>query len=92
MAAEHGHDAFEVTVTFPLAHGQPFHEREPAVATAGQVLDQALAKFGIQPEPSSTYFLTFDGARIDAAQPLSAIASHGDSLKFTLVKELIQGS
>jgi len=80
-----------VTVTFPLAQGKPFQCRFAADETAGLVRAKAMASFGVSDEPNSVYYLTHSGARIDDATLIGAIAGHAEAVKFTLVKELVQG-
>jgi hypothetical protein len=91
---EHGaHEkTIEVTVTFPLAKGQPYHDDKVAPeTTVGAVREAAMAHFGIQPEPNTTYFLTHDGAPVADATTVGTVAGKAGAVKFTLVKELIQG-
>jgi hypothetical protein len=51
----------------------------------------AMQHFGAVEDPQYSYYLTHKGARQDDAATLSSIAEHAHGLKFTLVKELIQG-
>jgi hypothetical protein len=90
---EHGaHEkTIEVTVTFPLAKGQPYHDNVASETTVGTVREAAMAHFGIQPEPNTTYFLTHDGAPVADTTTVGTVAGKAGALKFTLVKELIQG-
>jgi len=81
----------EVTVTFPLAQGQPFHTKEAPETPAGIVRAAAMAHFGIQEEANSTYYLTHGGSRVDDSTTLADIPGESKSVKFTLVKELVQG-
>jgi hypothetical protein len=83
--------AIEVTVTFPLAKGQPYHDKVAPEMTVGTVREAAMAHFGIQPEPNTTYFLTHDGAPVADATTVGTVAGKAGAVKFTLVKELIQG-
>lgn len=81
----------EVTVTFPLAKGQPYHDKVSHETTVGTVREAAMAHFGIQPEPNTSYFLTHDGAPVADTTTVGTVAGTARSVKFTLVKELIQG-
>jgi hypothetical protein len=81
----------EVTVTFPLAKGQPYHDKVALETTALVVREAAMAHFAIQPEPNTTYFLTHDGAPVDDTTLVGTVADTAGAVKFTLVKELIQG-
>lgn len=80
----------QVTVTFPLAE-KPFHGNYEGKSTVGEVRAAAMKYFGAVDDPQHTYYLTHDGARQDDAATLDAVAGHARGLKFTLVKELIQG-
>jgi hypothetical protein len=81
----------EVTVTFPLAKGQPYHDNVAPEMPVSTVREAAMAHFGIQPEPNTTYFLTHDGAPVADTTAVGTVADKAASVKFTLVKELIQG-
>jgi hypothetical protein len=86
------HDkTIEVTVTFPLAKGQPYHDKLVPEATLGMVREAAMGHFGIQPEPNTTYFLTHDGVPVADTTTVGGVAGEAAGVKFTLVKELIQG-
>jgi hypothetical protein len=80
----------EVTVTFPLGE-TPFHDRYEETTTVGKVRTAAMAHFGVVEDPQYEYYLTHNGERQDDAKTLGSIAEHARGLKFTLVKELIQG-
>lgn len=80
-----------MTVTFPLAKGQPYHERVATETPVGTVKEAAMAHFGVQPEPNTTYFLTHDGAPVPDTTSIGTAAGKAAAVKFTLVKELIQG-
>src|SRR2546430_2431383 len=93
QSSEHGNPekAIEVTVTFPLAKGQPYHDTVALEMTVGAVREAAMAHFGIQPEPNTTYFVTHDGAPVVDTTTVGTVAGKAGAVKFTLVKELIQG-
>jgi hypothetical protein len=91
MAASAEHGSLEVTVTFPLGQGKPFHEREAGSETTAELLNKALSHFGIQPDGSAAYYLIHGGSRVEGGLTLSEIAQVAAAVKFTLVKELIQG-
>lgn len=90
-----GHEAhektIEVTVTFPLAKGQPYHDKVEPETTAGAVREAAMDHFSIQPESNTTYFLTHEGAPVGDTTSVGDVADKAGAVKFTLVKELIQG-
>lgn len=81
----------EVAVTFPLAKGQPYHDKAAPETAVGVDREAAMAHFSIQPEPNTTYFLTHDGAPVADTTSIGAVAGTAGAVKFTLVKELIQG-
>lgn len=83
-------EQIQVTVTFPLGE-KPFHGKYDASTTVGQVRTAAMEEFGAVEDPQYSYYLTFKGERQDDAVSLGSIADHAHGLKFTLVKELIQG-
>jgi hypothetical protein len=93
QSSEHGANekTIGVTVTFPLAKGQPYHDKVAPGTTAGTVREAAMAHFEIQPEPNTTYFLTHDGAPVADTTTIGTVAGEAAAVKFTLVKELIQG-
>lgn len=80
----------EVTVTFPLGE-KPFHDGYDETATIGEVRVAAMKYFGVVEDPQYAYYLTHDGERQSDTTTLGSIAEHAHGLKFTLVKELIQG-
>ncbi len=80
----------QVTVTFPLGE-KPFHDGYEETSAVGEVRAAAMQHFGAIDDPQYTYYLTHDGVRQDDATALSSVAGHAHGLKFTLVKELIQG-
>jgi hypothetical protein len=80
----------QVTVTFPLGE-TPFHGDYDGSTTVAQVRTAAMEHFGAVEDPQYSYYLTYKGERQDDAVSLGSIAEHAHGLKFTLVKELIQG-
>ena len=82
--------ATQVTVTFPLAD-KPFHGEFEPPATVGEVRAAAMEDFGAVEDPQFSYYLTHKGERLDDGRALSDLSEHARGLKFTLVKELIQG-
>lgn len=81
----------EVVVTFPIGQGGPFQKEEDPATLVGAVLAEAMSHFQVQAQPGSNYYLTHDGAREDAALSVGGIAGAAHAVKFTLVKELVQG-
>jgi len=81
----------EVVVTFPIGQGGPFQQDEDPAVTVGVVLAAAMEHFKVQAQPGSSYYLTHDGSRAEDSSSVGAIAGKAHAVKFTLVKELIQG-
>lgn len=81
----------KVTVRFPVSAAGPLHVDRPASETVGAVRDEAMAHFGVANDSQFTYYLTHDGSRIDDARTLGEVAGNERTLKFTMVKELVQG-
>jgi hypothetical protein len=86
----------KVLVVFPLGTGEPYKADEDPETTVGEVLAAALAHFGLSAEPGSRYLLGF-GPKIEEPGESQTLESLDEgkpgkgTLKFTLVKELIQG-
>ncbi len=79
-----------VTVTFPLGKG-PFTTEVPPDRTVGEVRTDAMQHFGVSQDSQTQYYLTHNGERLTDNTKIGEIADHAHGLKFTLVKELIQG-
>lgn len=84
------HNLIKVTVNFPLA-AQPFQNDFARTATVGDVRTACMKAFEVNEDPSTKYYLTHDKAKVDNDKTLESIAKHSEVLKFTLVKEIIQG-
>lgn len=86
----------KVLVVFPLGSGKPYKADEGPETTVGEVLAAAIEHFGVSVDPGSRYFLGFgsDLDEVGEAETLGALDEQQPgkgTLKFTLVKELIQG-
>jgi hypothetical protein len=83
----------KVRVSFPLAPGKPFSATEPDDTTIGAVRSAAMRYFGVHEDPGSRYYLTHGEAGDEVADgaTVGQVAGRAHSVKFTLVKELIQG-
>jgi hypothetical protein len=88
----------KVAVTFPLGTGKPYTATEPDDMTVLAVRRAAMQHFRVNEDPGSRYFLTFGprNEEIDDERTLRSLHEehgkpHKDQMKFTLVKELIQG-
>jgi hypothetical protein len=91
-----GKTKLRVSVLFPLGSGKPYKAEEGAETTVGDVLEAAIEHFGVSADSGSRYFLGFgsDLDEVDEAETLGALDDKQPgkgTLKFTLVKELIQG-
>lgn len=88
----------KVVVTFPLGTGKPYKVTDPDDTKVLAVRQAAMRHFSVDEDPGSRYFLTF-GPHHDEVDDDRTLASFADehgkpgehTLKFTLVKELIQG-
>lgn len=81
----------KVTVSFPISPSGPFRtEVEPDI-TIGKIRQDAMAHFGVAEDGQHAYYLTHDGAQIGDERMVGEVAGKARSVKFTLVKELIQG-
>lgn len=87
---------YKVLVLFPLGTGEPYKSEAEAETTVAEILGPALEHFGLSAEPGSRYFLGF-GPEIEEAGEGQTLAALDElvpgkgTIKFTLVKELIQG-
>lgn len=81
----------EVVVTFPIGQGGPFQKEEDPSKSVRAVLAEAMNHFQVQAQPGSNYYLTHDGTREDDSLTVGGIAGPAHAVKFTLVKELVQG-
>lgn len=81
----------EVVVTFPIGQGGPFQKEEDPATLVGAVLAEAMNHFQVQPQPGSNYYLTHDGGRESETLAVGGVAGPAHAVKFTLVKELVQG-
>jgi hypothetical protein len=84
------HNLIKVTVNFPLA-GKPFENDFARTATVGDVRTACMEAFGVSEDPSTKYYLAHDRDKLGNDKTLESIAGHAEALKFTLVKEIIQG-
>ena len=79
------------TVTFPIAGQQPFKAEFPATTLVSTVLQDAMRHFGISDDGQFDYYLTHAGKRVKNEQTLGQVAGQAHAVKFTLIKELVQG-
>lgn len=92
MAAPHVTQT-KVKVSFPLAPGKPFSATEPDDTAISAVRTAAMSYFGVHEDPGSRYYLTQGeaGEEVVDGATVGQVAGHAHAVKFTLVKELIQG-
>lgn len=81
----------KVTVTFPISPRGPFHSEEPDDPTIAAVRQAAMSFFGVAEDGQHAYYLTHAGSQVTDDVTVGEVASHAKAVKFTLVKELIQG-
>lgn len=81
----------KVTVSFPPAPGGPYHDEVKPATTVGDIRAAAMAKFGIEEDSQFTYYLTHAGQRHDDTEQIGDIAGDAKAVKFTLIKEIVQG-
>jgi hypothetical protein len=81
----------KVTVIFPISVEGPFHAEESRGATVGEVRQAAIAHFKVSQDPEHDYYLTHAGKRVADDTLVGDVAEEREAVKFTLVKELIQG-
>jgi hypothetical protein len=92
-SSERGHKPkpIKVKVTFPLAGKENYKGEDPPDTKVEQVRVAAMDHFGVADDDSAVYYLTHGRKRPDPTETIGAIADGEDSVKFSLVKELIQG-
>jgi hypothetical protein len=81
----------QVTVTFPISPAGPLRGERPARETVGALREEAIAHFGVAADTQHSYYLTHDGRKVDDAHTIGQVAGTAHAVKFTLVKELVQG-
>ena len=85
----------KVEVRFPLATGGPYKAHEDPETTVGVVRRAAMEHFRVHEEPGSRYYLA--GEKDEEVPDEATLRSleigkpGNKTIKFTLVKELIQG-
>lgn len=85
----------KVEVHFPLATGGPYKAHENPETTVGVVRRAAMEHFRVHEDPGSRYYLA-DHRDEEVADEATLGSLEGgkpgkETIKFTLVKELIQG-
>lgn len=85
------HKKIRVTVAFPIAPGGPFHETVAGETLVGTLRQNAMQHFGVAEDSQHAYYLTHEGVRSPEEATVGSIAEHHEAVKFTLVKELVQG-
>lgn len=81
----------KVTVIFPISVEGPYHAEESPQSAVGEVLATALTHFKVTQDPEYEYYLTHDGKRVPDENTVEQVAAKHEAVKFTLVKELVQG-
>jgi len=81
----------KITVIFPVSPADAFHAEEPLETTVGAIRQAAMSHFGVADDAEYDYYLTHDARRVPDESAIGELAPHGQAVKLTLVKELIQG-
>jgi hypothetical protein len=85
----------KVQVHFPLAPGGPYKATQELDTTVGEVRRAAMSHFGVDENPGSRYYLVSrKDEEVADEVTLGSVDEEGPgkgTIKFTLVKELIQG-
>lgn len=81
----------KVTVSFPLASKGPYKDDLAPETTAEVVRGAAMTHFGVADDQTTSYYMTRKGDRVEPASTVGDLADEARAVKFTLVKELIQG-
>ena len=89
---------FKVLVMFPLGVGKPYTATDPDDTTVLMVRQAAMQHFAVHEDPGSRYFLAFGPHHEELGDDRTLKSlddehekAQKDTLRFTLVKELIQG-
>jgi len=80
----------KVVVTFPLGHG-PYQATQPADTLVGEVRHAAMNHFGAVEDPNLLFYLTHAGDKISDEATIGSVAGEGAAVKFTLVREIVNG-
>jgi hypothetical protein len=81
----------KVTVTFPISPAGPLRGERAASDTIGALREEAMVHFGIAGDTEHSYYLTHAGKKVEDGETIGQVASTAHEVKFTLVKELVQG-
>jgi hypothetical protein len=81
----------QVTVTFPISPAGPLRGERPGHETVGLLREEAMIHFGVAADTQHSYYLTHDGRKIEDSHTIGDVAGAAHAVKFTLVKELVQG-
>jgi hypothetical protein len=89
-SAQKPKDEIKVTVEFPLGQ-RPFQRAYGADTRVAVVLDDARAHFGAVDDPALRFYLVFHGLEVVASVTLADVAGSARAVKFTLVREIVNG-
>lgn len=84
-------EEIKVTVSFPISPKGPFKAEVSPETTAGVVREDAMSYFGVAEDDQHEYYLSHSGAKVNDDRTVGDVAGEAKAVKFTLVKELIQG-
>ncbi len=80
-----------VTVTFPLGK-EPFRGGYPPETAVDVVRTAAMQYFEVMEDPALRFYLTHEGREAPGTETLAEVAGHAHAVKFTLVREIVNGS
>jgi hypothetical protein len=81
----------KATVSFPISPKGPFKKEVSSDLTVAELRGDAMAHFGVAEDGQHDYYLSHDGARVADESTVGVVAGDAKEVKFTLVKELVQG-
>jgi hypothetical protein len=81
----------KTTVSFPISPSGPYRTEVEGDTTVGAIRQDAMTHFGVAEDGQHAYYLTHSGAKIADEATIADVAGEAKAVKFTLVKELIQG-
>lgn len=82
--------AIQATVTFPLGR-EPFRADYPPETRTEMVRAAAMSYFEVVDDPALRFYLTHDGREMTGTDTVADVAGHAHAVKFTLVREIVNG-
>jgi hypothetical protein len=81
----------KATVSFPISPKGPYKKEASPELVIGKLRADAMAHFRVTEDSEHEYYLSHEGAKVADEKTVGEIAGEAKEVKFTLVKELIQG-